>query len=253
MARFGRSILNSTLLPPAITRRWLKPHSHTASLRNPVGAPWEISRADVNGRLVDLYTKEGEILANSYSSHLILIPDYNVGFMVIAAGNVTALNANAAITTSGVVSNQIGDVVLPVADAIARSQAAAAFVGDYTSDNTTMSIANDPALPGLSITKFEAAGQDLKQKVFAKAAAVTLQPTNLRSGPNVAFRAISQYDQPDGVDGIVYPECTAWESVDFSHQQGLPSDLFVFTMREDGSVDGVNPRGLGWQVVLKKA
>ena len=39
----GKSILNSTLLTPAQTRKWLKPLSFTADPHVAVGAPWEIA------------------------------------------------------------------------------------------------------------------------------------------------------------------------------------------------------------------
>lgn len=62
MTTAGRSMLASTLLTPAETRRWLKPRSHTSTLTESVGLPWEIERGPVspnNSRIVDAYTKGG--------------------------------------------------------------------------------------------------------------------------------------------------------------------------------------------------
>ena len=40
----GLALANSTLLDPVVTREWMKPHTHTASLTTSFGAPWEIVR-----------------------------------------------------------------------------------------------------------------------------------------------------------------------------------------------------------------
>jgi CubicO group peptidase (beta-lactamase class C family) len=42
--KLGLAIANSTLLDAVVTREWMKPHTHTASLTTSIGAPWEIVR-----------------------------------------------------------------------------------------------------------------------------------------------------------------------------------------------------------------
>src|SRR4051812_47844033 len=59
MAKIGKAILNSTPLPQAQTRRWLKAATLTADVNLGVGSPWEIFRTRIGGRTVDLYTKNG--------------------------------------------------------------------------------------------------------------------------------------------------------------------------------------------------
>jgi hypothetical protein len=44
MSSLGRAILRSTLLKPAMTRRWLKPTSFTSDPKALVGMPWGIRR-----------------------------------------------------------------------------------------------------------------------------------------------------------------------------------------------------------------
>lgn len=79
LARFGVAILNSTLLSPLATRKWMKPTSHTASLTYSVGAPWEITRyvhpegTASAGKVTDLYTKLGD--SGYYNGHMVLIPE----------------------------------------------------------------------------------------------------------------------------------------------------------------------------------
>lgn len=75
LAKFGLAILNSTLIPPNVTRKWMKPVTHSASLTFSIGAPWEISRYvhPSTGKVTDLYTKLGD--SGAYTGILVLIPD----------------------------------------------------------------------------------------------------------------------------------------------------------------------------------
>jgi len=64
LTALGVSILNSTLMPQATTRKWLKPLTHTSSLLTSIGRPWEIARQHTpisftskTTRIVDIFTK----------------------------------------------------------------------------------------------------------------------------------------------------------------------------------------------------
>jgi CubicO group peptidase (beta-lactamase class C family) len=84
LAKLGRSILTSAVLPPATTRRWLKPFASTSNLRNAVGRPWEIYHysAAPTDAITDVYTKSGAV--GKYSSYFGLVPSYDVGFAILA-------------------------------------------------------------------------------------------------------------------------------------------------------------------------
>jgi hypothetical protein len=88
MSVIGCAILSSSLLLPNTTRAWIKPTLHTSSLFGAVRRPWEIYCAVLgpaeNNRVVDLYTKNGNL--GRYSCKFVLVPDYNVGFVVMMAG-----------------------------------------------------------------------------------------------------------------------------------------------------------------------
>lgn len=109
LTTLGRAILNSTFLPPAQTRHWLKPLAFlppniltdNAVVYQAVGAPWEIIRAPApsvplskqpigsNATAAQtyqtwMYTKEGDL--GAYSSLMALIPEFDVGFEILAAG-----------------------------------------------------------------------------------------------------------------------------------------------------------------------
>jgi CubicO group peptidase (beta-lactamase class C family) len=115
LAKLGRSILTSTILPPAITRRWLKPFTSTSNLRNAVGRPWEIYHygATPTDPITDVYTKSGTV--GKYSSYFGLVPSYDVGFAILAVeGGEEApdLNAYADITLGECIVSEKGPSLL---------------------------------------------------------------------------------------------------------------------------------------------
>jgi CubicO group peptidase (beta-lactamase class C family) len=61
MVKLGQSILSNTQLSPAATRRWLKPWAPTAVWQQAIGLAWEIAKWPVTGRVVDVYTKQGDL------------------------------------------------------------------------------------------------------------------------------------------------------------------------------------------------
>jgi len=61
MVKLGQSIITNTLLSPASTRRWLKPWAHTSVWQQAMGLAWEIARWPVDNRIVDVYTKQGDL------------------------------------------------------------------------------------------------------------------------------------------------------------------------------------------------
>jgi hypothetical protein len=153
---FGCAVLRNELLPPPLTRCWLKPWTHTRALRASVGAPWEIFRmssllrARSNGdgggagennnanahRVIDVYTKAGSFLA--YTSYVVLLPDYGLVASMLAAA---APAAPSTIQLRRVWQHVLRQVV-PAAEAVARQQAAAAYAGVYTLTRTRAYIAN---------------------------------------------------------------------------------------------------------------
>lgn len=122
LAKLGRSILTSAVLPPATTRRWLKPFASTSNLRNAVGRPWEVYHysAAPTDAIIDVYTKSGTV--GKYSSYFGLVPSYDVGFAILAVNSAREapdLNAYADITLGGYTSC----CNLSVTDEITRIQA----------------------------------------------------------------------------------------------------------------------------------
>ena len=68
MVKLGQSILRNTQLSPAATRKWLKPWASTSVWQQAIGLAWEIARWPVDGRVVDAYTKQGDLGMSMFSA-----------------------------------------------------------------------------------------------------------------------------------------------------------------------------------------
>ncbi|OTB06406.1 hypothetical protein M426DRAFT_318815 [Hypoxylon sp. CI-4A] len=260
LSRLGRAILRHKLLPPAQTRRWLKPVALTSDLREGVSSPWGIRRiplADDGSRVVDAYSKAGSI--NVYMSLLVLLPDYDVGVSALLAGGWPG-NANWAM------ADAIGSVLLPALEDAARAQAAANYAGTYTrtsdeesSINSTLVLTTDPAKPGLGVDRWISNGTDMVPVAVrytlnynVTAPSVRLYPTGLESQPDagdgsrkVAFKAVVEnLDVTDHGADMFSTNCGTWVSQTAAVYADMPLDQFVFTVGADGRAVGVTPLAL---------
>jgi hypothetical protein len=250
----GIAMLNSTLLPSAVTRRWLKPVAHTSNLRNAVGRPWIIFSgtpgSPINPR-IEVFTNYGFIW--QYSAYFGLTPDHNVGFAILAADSTTAADLNAH-------ADFIGDLMLPALEKAAITQAGKNYAGSYTHSSSDpsqvarMVIEKPDGMPGLSLTNLTRGDEDLRASlakslgVEPSVLSVRLYPTNsktrLSNGrTQMAFRAVFQ-DEDALVDGGT-PTCITWEGVDSANYDGKPRDLLVFTLDESGAAEAVALPGWG--------
>jgi CubicO group peptidase (beta-lactamase class C family) len=143
LSKIGRSILSSSLLPGSTTRAWMKPSSFTSSLVGAVGPGFEIYRAVLNAkhnRVVDLYTKGGNL--PGYGANLIMIPDFNVGIVLMQAGRRSTVGTS--------ILGMVLDDLLPALEEEARVQADAVFAGTYTANNglnSTVKLTSTLVLP----------------------------------------------------------------------------------------------------------
>ncbi|KAH7348865.1 beta-lactamase/transpeptidase-like protein [Rhexocercosporidium sp. MPI-PUGE-AT-0058] len=270
LSTIGRSILSSQILSPSLTRRWMKPVTHTASLRTSIGAPWEIQRVvlPASGRVVDLYTKSGKL--GVYGGYMILVPDYDVGFTLLQAG--AGLNTD-------VMAGFVVDVFLPALEKAARLQAMTVFTGEYEVEtegvNSTFTLSSSEGQPGLILTNWinngsllhplipiliplaigdiETASATLQRYkdgfplIDPESITINLYPTGLRTpsadgGEIVAFRAgfdiISEVeDTSPFADGL-----SPWSIADVFIYGNKGLDEFLFKMDGEGRVVGVeNP------------
>lgn len=246
---FGEAILTNKLLSPMETRRWMKPASSTASWGFMVGHPWEILRSDnitSDGRLIDVYTKSGDI--GLYSALTGLVPDYDLVITVIMAGAEATSDPFTAIAFSAVIQN-----LLPAIEAAGREQAKSSYVGKYTEQSTNSSITfTMDGGPGLLISEWTVRGYNVLKNIgsyswatFATGkvnstppVSARVYPTNLQSEDQVAWRAVFDFTNSTvnaEFDSQVFfknGSCHTWFSQDRQTYDFLSLDEFVFVQSE---------------------
>lgn len=234
-----RAILSSTLLPPATTNRWLKPTSHTSNLVNSVGRPWEIYSLTATpiSPVIPVYQVRGNI--GLYSSHVGVVPDYNVGFVILAADTETNPDLNA-------YADIIATEMIPALEQNAIVDASRAFAGTYMStSNISLVIAQaQDSTPGLAVSHFTASGVDIRavyaalNNIAPENLSVRLYPTNIVQetgrGRNMAFRA--SFQDAAALADAGTPTCETWRYIDAFQVNGVSLDEFVFEMEGDEAV-----------------
>ena len=238
---------------PVETRRWLKPHAHTASLRFSVGAPWEIQRVTretSDHEVVDLYTKSGS--TGTYHSLIVLIPDYDVAFAVLTAGDAPMLIS--------MLPEMIAQTFIPLIYRISKEEAAVAFGGIYESTsaiNSSLSLKNDDG-PGFLIDRWISNGTDALasyQQLIGVQVQARVYPTGLVSPAGsgnltrkVSWRAIFQNIPAANATyqrgQYLYNDCETWFSPDSIVYGHNALDEFVFTVDQHGNAISIQPRAL---------
>ncbi|KAJ5728885.1 uncharacterized protein N7483_003393 [Penicillium malachiteum] len=261
LSTVSRSILSNTLLSPAVTRRWLKPISHTSSLDFAVGQPWEIFSFQ-EGRTIDLFTKMGNIIA--YGAAMALSPDHNAGFSVLVAGPNPALASDTLTRLSDLLSTNL----IRALEGAAKDEAQK-FTGTYvnTAPNTNSSIALAiDSGPGISVTSWINDGVNVLQTVQVFYQIPTLADVSVRlyytaldhqveSGSTfISFRAVmrslADTNTPTAFQGPIGNSCHSWQLVDGVIYGNVGLDEFLFEVNEDGQVISIQPRAL--RVTLTK-
>lgn len=203
-------------------------------------------------RVTDAYTKGGDI--GSYTSYLILLPDYNLGFSILAAGDESA-------ATVAILGNLVGDIVTPVAEMVAREQAFATYSGRYqcATSNSSLTITESQTSLGLSITEWISNGTDvihgLAPLIPATKPVVHLYPSQLiRTSANSSrvesFRAVFEDAAAPVVLGSFEQNCISWEAADSFYYERVSLDEFLFNINPAGKVESIVPRA--FKAILSK-
>lgn len=259
LANFGRDILLNTQLPASLTRRWMKPITHTAGLTLSIGAPWEIWRTRTNitsGHIVDLYTKGGSI--GLYNSLLILIPDYEFVIAILSAGPGDGINAVA-------VAEMVVQRLVPVLHQAASQEAGRNIVGNYEADaklsiNSSAIIGVDDG--GLVVERWISNGSDLLALVETYAQltgggtvrSVRLVPTDLGEGTGdgtkVGYRILFDVIGNEGTATRIFNQnFEIWSNVDDITYGKTGVDDVVVEFDGDGNAVSIEPRVLGVQLL----
>ena len=280
----GQAVLSSSLLPPHVTRQWLKPTSNTPDLRFAVGMPWEIIRVDVPvvtnpessnstnsnpppARLVDLYTKNGGI--GAYYAQFALSPDHGFGFVVFVAGLPPRSGPDSRFADMMLINQLTSEAMLSAFEIEGLNQAIERFVGTYTgveNESLTLTIVAGDGGLGLGVWDWRSGDKDLLKSYFAALHGLPLEtvesepslrlyPVGLQDDKQIAFRGVYEPHGNAGgfsQDGRPFSgACAAWGAVAEPPYGNLGLDDFVFDLNEAGEATGVIARGFR-QVLQRK-
>ncbi|KAI0401665.1 beta-lactamase/transpeptidase-like protein [Xylaria palmicola] len=252
MVKAGQAILQSTLMSPARTRRWLKPLMQTGYLSTAVGAPWEIRYLiGPNQRVSQLYTKQGDV--GTYHAALVLSPEHDLGWVVLAAGTATS----GAHTVRETLMNSFGDLFLPMAGRQARKEAESNFAGSFVDKATNSSVTIQAGPSGLLVTSLishdvQVVGSESPLvQIYGVGQSARLYPSNLKAtsisehGPGtyvsrLGFRATYfNATQPGKVQD---PCLSTWTALGAPLYGQVALDDWVFEMSEDGQAEVLEVR-----------
>ncbi|KAK3359532.1 beta-lactamase/transpeptidase-like protein [Lasiosphaeria hispida] len=292
MSSLGRAILRSTLLKPAVTRRWMRPYSFNSDPKAAVGMPWgirqiSIGQSNQSYQYIHTFNKAGSL--GAYSSLLAIMPELDIGYSILAAGDPPAGLAMA-------VADALTNTFVPALMSTARSQAKAAYSGHYqytgslnttktanstaarlrrrfdnstitTPLNSSLTITIDTDRPGMGVENWfsngtdmafiaAAIGSNISSEYFDKMKpSVRLYPAGLEEktadgGKKVAFKAVFEDLSIPGRNEGFIGDCSSWVGVTSVVYGSRPLDLFIFVLNGDGRVTAVENPAL--RVVLDK-
>ncbi|KAI0830006.1 beta-lactamase/transpeptidase-like protein [Hypoxylon sp. FL0890] len=255
LSRLGRAILRSTLLPPAMTRRWLKPVTFSSDPKSGVGMPWGVRQLPLSNntpyQFATTFNKAGSL--GVYSIVFAVIPDFNIGFSILAAGDVPA-----ALPMD--IADALSNTYLPTMVNTARNQANQVYSGTYNNSNSavnsSLSVVVDSQTPGLSLSSWISNGtnlmwysvalsQNVSQDYWDKIQpSVRLYPTGLwdatsDGGKRVAFKAVFEDLSLPNVSHPYTTDCSTWVSVAGIMYGSRPLDQFIFNVNAAGNVTSV--------------
>lgn len=264
MAKLGIGIMNSSLMTPAQTREWMKPHAHTASMSYSIGAPWEIVRFvhPTSGKVTDIYTKLGD--SGPYGGILALIPDYDAGFSLLNAAMDPSVRSPVALN----IISRITEAIVPALEAQAMAEAKKNFVGNYAcpdgSLNSSLAITlNETTIegstaPSLSVSKWWSNGTDMVDTTFGeiKPQLQLYIPKDRTGAGKIVFQTQlnpqwNTYTAAEmGPFSGFYQSNFGWAQVDQSRYAGNGVDLFIFDVDAEGYAGSV--RTAGTEATLKR-
>ncbi|KAI3324067.1 beta-lactamase/transpeptidase-like protein [Xylariaceae sp. AK1471] len=260
LSALGRAILKSSLLPLPITRRWLRPVTYSSDPVSSVGSPWGVRRLSMpqnsTYQFATTFNKLGSI--GKYSALLAIIPDFDIGFSVMAAGD---LPASLVLDIADTLSN----TYLPTMLGVARVEANYTYAGNYASTdpnvNSSVTISVDESRPGLGVGPWISNGTNLMGLVVALGQNITreywdkiqpsirLYPTGLwdatsDGGRRVGFKATFEDLSLPEVSKPFTTDCSTWVSLSSVVYGSQPLDEFIFDFDANGTVVAVENSAL---------
>lgn len=243
MRKVGKAMLGSAQLAPAVTRRWMKPHSFLSNPDAAAGAPWEIYRAPGEPYMM-MMTKAGDL--GMYSGYVILIPELKVGFTVLSAGE-------SATDNTRILADILVDTFVPSVREAARTEVAGIYAGTFSDEATgsNITLVSEDDQLGLRVEGWSFGGQNvlslLEQLKGANTSArlyYSGRETESSNGTVSAWRAVYQTSTRTVGPGPLSPICDSWFTVDALTYGGVGLDEFLITTVE-GKAVSIEPRVLG--------
>lgn len=252
LSLFSRALLSSSLLPPALTRRWLQPSSFTSDPAASIGAPWGIRRIQLDQanqpyRTISVFTKAGTF--RRYSAFVSLIKEFGLGFTIMLAGRGKLSNFE--------IADILGKELIPAYDAAARNEADLLFSGTYVSVggvNSSLTITTDPKKPGLGITSWTHNNTnmiDFSIRLQSGSPVAPIHPEvrlyytqlsdeTVGGGKRQSWKAVFEdTGLPAYGLGLFSTECGAWVGVTGVTYGSMPLDEFAFQLNPAGQVVSV--------------
>lgn len=230
----------------------MKPVTFAAGPISAVGLPWEIFQVtDLTDHVIDLYTKSGDVF--DYASYFILSPDYNVGFIVLAAGNDTT-------ELTELLADVVTEAIFPALETATRQQAQATYAGTYKSTekgvDSEIILTTQPGKPGLKVEKWLSNGTDTLAVLYESSEIdIRMYPTNLvqqisSTSTRVAYRALVGYLSPPQASGVVSQDLATWQDIDGIVYGNVGLDEYVFEV-VNGKAVSLTPKAL--RITLRKS
>ena len=251
MAAIGRAILTNSQISAAITNRWLKPRTFTASPGTglAVGAPWEIFRSGSTEYVYYLYTKDGDL--DTYHTVFVLVPDFNFGFTVLATGG----DGDMGLPGADLVIDQI----MPALEEIASDQAKKNLGGTYRARelNSSVTFVID-SHPGIKVKEWISNGTDLLKILAIDAEGTSLEdfyfrlfPNQLYTGDRLGFTGSMYYLPVRNKPGVFSDPCQTWTGPGGTPYGKVDMGNFVFDV-DPSTGDAKRVRSEALRITLER-
>lgn len=176
-----------------------------------MGLPWQIYRAGGTDTIIDTFTLNGVL--GPFASYFGIVPDFNVGFAILAH--------DAHVVPNGLDLNVYADVASEAIESLqgaAAKQTALRFSGVYSHGKAAANISIATDGPGLVVTQLtDSNGHDLiakyatKLNIKRKDIDFKLYPSNVKSGKTEQWVMVFQDKSDPADEGTA--TCITWQTV----------------------------------------